>query len=346
MTSNGALWQRFDAIGFDLDGVIYRGPQAVLGAPEVIRQLQSAGARVGFVTNNAYRPPEAVAAQLRTFGIACSVADVVTSAQATARAMAETLPPGAETLIVGSPALASEIAAVGLTPVQRRSASTRAVVVGYDPDLTWDALNEACYAIEGGASYFACNNDLTRPTEHGVAIGMGGMLAAIAFPIGGVAPVMGGKPARPLLDETRRRLVASDPLFVGDRLDTDIEGARAAGWASLFVLSGGHGPSDLLVAPPHQRPDYLAADVAGLLQPPRVVVADGDARWCGQATASAAFDLIVTLDGPLATEDQRLDALWAVANVAWLWADRGATVDATEALSRIGEFGPFVGKVS
>jgi len=344
-----ALWQGFDAIGFDLDGVIYRGPDPVPGAPEAINEMHRAGARIGFVTNNAQRPPQVVADQLKRFGIDCTADDIVTSAQATARLMARQLPEGAEVLIVGSPALANEVAAVGLNPVVHRSSRTAAVVVGYYERLTWEELNQCCYAIQHGAAYYACNDDLTRPTEQGLAIGMGGMLAAIAKPLPNTPPIMGGKPARPLLDETLRRLECQHPLFVGDRLDTDVEGARNGGWASLFVLSGGHGPADLVMAPPPQRPDFVAADVAGLLLPPRIANPDGSVWRCGEAVAAAVFSSVansspqsgagrftVHIEGPLDTREQRLDALWACVNAAWQWMDRGATVDAVDALGRIG----------
>jgi len=271
MTDGAALGTGFDAVGFDRDGVIYRGPVAVPGAPETLSELARLGVRLGYVTNNASRPPDAIAAQLRGFGINCGADDIVTSAQATARLMGDELTAGAEVLIVGSSALADEISAVGLTPAFRRSTETAAIVVGFEPHLTWDDLNEGCYAVQAGAKFYACNDDLTRPTDKGIAIGMGGALLAMGQTLD-VTPTMGGKPARPLLDEARRRLGAQRPLFVGDRLDTDIEGAYNAGWASLFVLTGGHGLADLLAAPPAQRPDYLAADVTGLLKPPRTAV--------------------------------------------------------------------------
>ena len=273
MTDGAALGTGFDAVGFDLDGVIYRGPVAVPGAPETLNELTRRGVRLGYVTNNASRPPGVIAEQLRGFGIDCGAEDIVTSAQATAHLMGEELLAGAEVLIVGSPALADEVSAVGLAPTFHRSAATAAIVVGFDPGLTWDDLNEGCYAVQAGAKYYACNDDLTRPTDQGIAIGMGAALLAMAQVLD-VTPTMGGKPARPLLDEAGRRLGAQRPLFVGDRLDTDIEGARNAGWASLFVLTGGHGMADLLAAPPTQRPDYVAADVTGLLKPPRTAVGD------------------------------------------------------------------------
>ena len=319
------LGTAFDAIGFDLDGVVYRGPEAVPGAPETINDLRRRGIRLGYVTNNAQRPPGLIAEQLIGFGIDCSADDIVTSAQATAHLMGDELPPGAEVLIVGSSALADEIAAVGLAPTFERSALTAAIIVGFEPSLTWEHLNEGCYAVQAGAKFFACNDDLTRPTDKGIAVGTGAVLLAMRQPLG-IAPTMGGKPARPLLDEARRRLGARRPLFVGDRLDTDIEGARNAGWASLFVLSGGHGPADLLAAPPSQRPDYLAADITGLLDAPRIAVADGEQWRCGRAVATAVGG-IAAITGPSASSADRLDALWALANLVWQRADQGESID-------------------
>jgi len=324
--TDGVLGAAFDAIGFDLDGVVYRGPVTVPGAPEAINDLRRRGVRLAYVTNNAQRAPRLIAEQLIGFGIDCDADDIVTSAQATAHLMSEELPGGVEVLIVGSPALADEIAAVGLRPTFERSAATAAILVGFDPALTWDDLNEGCYAVQAGAKFYACNDDLTRPTDKGIAVGTGAILLAMRQPLG-VAPTMGGKPARPLLDETRRRLGAQRPLFVGDRLDTDIEGASKADWASLFVLSGAHGLAELLCAPPEQRPDYLAADVAGLLEPARVAVAVKDGWRCGQALAQEASNMTVTITGPQDTTSQQLDAWWAVANLVWERADKGFTVD-------------------
>ncbi|MCL2736713.1 MAG: HAD-IIA family hydrolase [Propionibacteriaceae bacterium] len=257
----------YDLVGFDLDGVVYTGPEAVPGAASTIAEIRRRGIKVGFVTNNAQRGPQAVSEHLSRLGIPCAPEDVVTSAQATARVMAERLPAGAEVFVLGTQALVDEIAAVGLSPVETRSADTRAICVGYHPGLTWEQLNEGCFAVQDGATWYACNNDLNRPAPEGLAIGMGGILKAMGEALPGLAPRMGGKPAQPLFDETVRRLGGTRLLFVGDRLDTDVEGATLAGWDSLFVLSGSHSMADLEVAPPSQRPTYIGPDLTCLVAP-------------------------------------------------------------------------------
>jgi HAD superfamily hydrolase (TIGR01450 family) len=262
----------YDIVGFDLDGVVYRGPDPVPYAAEVIQELRRSGIRVGFATNNALRDPVAVADHLTHLGIATTPDDVVTSAQATARIMAETLPPAAEVLTLGSAALVAEIVGVGLSAVRNRSATTTAICVGFHPGLTWEDLNEGCFAVQAGATWYACNADLNRPTPEGLAIGMGGMLKAMAEALPGLSPIMGGKPARPLFDEILLRLAgdlaAPRLLFVGDRLDTDVEGASLAGWDSLFVLSGSHSLADLALAAPKQQPTYVGSDLRTLLENP------------------------------------------------------------------------------
>ncbi|MCL2471634.1 MAG: HAD-IIA family hydrolase [Propionibacteriaceae bacterium] len=262
----------YDLVGFDLDGVVYRGADAVPCAPETIAELRCRGVRVGFVTNNAQRGPEAVAEHLNRLGIECAPADVVTSAQATARVMADHLPAKAEVLVLGTQALAAEITSVGLVAASERSGDTRAICVGYHSGLRWEDLNEGCFAVQAGATWYACNADLNRPSSEGLAIGMGGILKAMAEALPGLTPIMGGKPARPLLDETLLRLGGTRALFVGDRLDTDIEGANNAGWDSLFVLSGSHTMADLDEAEPQQYPTYIGDDIRALLEPPMVYV--------------------------------------------------------------------------
>ncbi len=309
-----ALIDRYDAALFDLDGVVYLGPAAVPGAASALARLRSQGVKVGFVTNNAARSPETVAAHLRQLSIEATADDVVTSAQAVARLMGQELPPGAAVLVVGTAALLDEVRSVGLTPVADSTQLPAAVVVGFAPDLTWAELNEAAYAVQHGAVWYGCNPDRTRPTDRGLAIGLGAMLDAMAEVLPGQSPIVAGKPYRPLLDETVRRLQAERPLFVGDRLDTDIEGAQAVGMDSLFVLSGSHGAADLLAAPPQQRPTFVAADLAGLLLLPVVV---------DESLVTVTGDQVRPAPGVAITASNHLAVLWASAHAAWRLADSG-----------------------
>ncbi|WP_203566691.1 HAD-IIA family hydrolase [Aestuariimicrobium ganziense] len=305
----------YDAALFDLDGVVYLGPVVVEGAGDGIAALRALGVHIGFVTNNAARSPQHVADHLNELGVAAQVADVVTSAQACARLMASELEPGAKVLVVGTEAFAAEIAAVGLVPVSSHRDQPTAVAQGYHPALPWSLVDEACFAIQRGARWYVSNTDSTRPTDLGLVPGAGSQIQAVRNVVG-VDPVVAGKPYTPLMHETVRRLAAERPIFVGDRIDTDIMGAVAVGMDSLFVFTGAHGKHDLVAADHTGRPTHLGWDLRALLAPERQLVVHGTGTTCGDATVRLAAGEVVLDEVPTDREGQ-LDALWALLHVVW-----------------------------
>jgi HAD superfamily hydrolase (TIGR01450 family) len=260
------LLAEYDALLLDLDGTVYRGGEAVPGAVDAIRASRERGAGIRFVTNNASRKPASVAEHLTELGFQAADEEVSTSSQAAAAVLAERLDQGALVLIVGTPALADEVAAVGLTPTREFTPEVTAVVQGHSPDTGWRDLAEAGLAIRNGALWVASNVDATLPTERGLLPGNGSMVAALKAATD-AEPVVAGKPARPLMDQAIRLAGASRPLVVGDRLDTDILGATNAELDALLVLTGVATPAQVLSAPAELRPRYLAADLSGLLRP-------------------------------------------------------------------------------
>jgi glycerol 3-phosphatase-2 len=285
------LTELYDVALLDLDGVVYVGPDAVPGAPEALSAARDAGLRLAFVTNNAARPPNVVAEHLTELGIAASAAEIVTSAQAAARYLADRLPPGARVLVVGTTGLDEALRERGLVPVPDADGQVDAVVQGYSPDMTWHLLAEGAVAINRGVPWVATNVDPTVPSPRGQLPGNGSLVAALRHATG-AEPIVTGKPDPAMHRESVLRSHARRPIVVGDRLDTDIEGANAVGCDSLLVLSGVTSPRELLAAPPHRRPTYVAADLGGLLvshdQPAMV---DGGAE-CGdwRATCTAATE--------------------------------------------------------
>ena len=250
----------YDAVFLDLDGTVVRGAEPVLEAPDVVNELRQAGHTVLFITNNASRAPHEVAEHLTALGVQVSREDVLTSAQAAVRMLAAQLPAGAAVLVVGSEALVDAVRSARLRPVAAASEQPVAVVQGHSPETGWARLAEACLAIRGGAMWIACNIDRTLPTERGLLPGNGAMVAALQAATDR-KPTVAGKPARPLLDTAVGRTGAQRPLVVGDRLDTDIAGAHAAGLDSLLVLSGVADAAALLAAPPEQQPVHLGTDL-------------------------------------------------------------------------------------
>lgn len=258
----------YDLVLLDLDGVVYVGEEPVPGAVEAIKRLRSDGPRVMYATNNASRTPQQVAAVLTRLGVEAVAEDVVTSAMAAAAALRDRLAPGAAVLVVGAEALAEEIRRAGLQPVERADERPAAVVQGYAPDVGWRQLAEAAVAIRAGAQWVATNTDATLPTPRGPLPGNGSLVAALRTALERDPDLVVGKP-QPTIFETAIRLVgAKQALVVGDRLDTDIAGARRAGLDSLLVLTGVTTQEDLANTPDPQRPTFVGADLGALFSPP------------------------------------------------------------------------------
>jgi glycerol-1-phosphatase len=317
-----AVIDAYDAALFDLDGVVYLGPVAVPGAAEGIAALRRRGTRVGFVTNNAARPPVAVADHLVELGIPAAAEDVVTSAQAGADLVRHRFGPGARVLAVGGEGVVAALGEAGLVAVWSADDEPVAVLQGWGFELTWQQLNEAAIAIHRGAHWVATNTDLTRPTDRGLVPGNGAAVAAVAMAVP-TTPEVAGKPYRPLLDDTMARIGARRPVFVGDRLDTDIAGAVNAGLDSMLVLTGSHGAADLLSARREERPTHLGHDLRALLDPPLTAVAEADGWRCGPAFATVRAGA-VELAG---AEPDSVTGLWAAAHAVWAATDQGRPVD-------------------
>jgi HAD superfamily hydrolase (TIGR01457 family) len=309
--SEKTLIEGYDTLLLDLDGVVYLGRHAVPGAAKALSTAEAQGVRLAYVTNNASRTPGAIAEHLTALGVPATASDVVTSAQAAARLVADQVPAGASVLVVGGMGLRQAVRARGLRPVSTAAEEPVAVVQGIAPGLSYGLLSEGALAVRRGALYVAANGDATMPTSRGEVPGNGAMVRVIVTATG-VEPIVAGKPEPPLHHESMLRTGARRPLVVGDRLDTDIEGAANAGVDSLLVLTGVAGPLDVLTAAPHRRPTYVAADLSALHNPYPEVREDGDAWLCGGW--SARWDgtgVVLTGDG------ESIDGLRAAAPAAW-----------------------------
>jgi len=308
----------YDVALLDLDGVVYVGPDAVPGVPAALAAVRAHGMRLGFVTNNASRTPEDVAEHLRELDVPADAGDVITSSQAAASVVAELLGPRGRVLPVGGPGVAAALRAAGLTVVERAEDAPDAVVQGYGREVGWTQLAEAVVAVRNGARHVATNTDTTIPSPRGPLPGNGAMVNVVAT-VTGQAPLVTGKPDPAMHAECVRRTGARRPLVVGDRLDTDIEGARRAGAASLLVFTGVTDPATLLAAVPLHRPDLLAADANGLLVPHPPVTSDATGWRCGAWSvrlAEAGAALVLEPTGP-ATDDDGFDGLRALCVAHW-----------------------------
>ncbi|MEW2466863.1 HAD hydrolase-like protein [Streptomyces sp. NPDC046994] len=329
----------YDTALLDLDGVVYAGGNAIAHAVASLDIARAGGMHLAYVTNNALRTPDAVAGHLTELGIPTEAPDVITSAQAVARLIGEQLPAGSRVLVVGGEGLRVALRERGLEPVESADDDPAAVVQGYGgPDLPWGRFAEACYAIARGLPWFASNTDLTIPSARGIAPGNGAAVEVVRIATG-AEPQVAGKPLPPMHRETILRTGAERALVVGDRLDTDIEGAFNGGVDSLLVLTGVTDGAQLLAAPPQHRPTYVDADLRGLLTgQPEVLAVDGGFR-CGGWTATGGSFAAGEAPGSLRLEGEgeALDGLRALCAAAWTAAGEGVCrLDGGKALARLG----------
>jgi glycerol-1-phosphatase len=279
-----ALAEAFQGVVFDLDGVIYLGDQVIPAAPAALDQVRGLGVRIAFVTNNSYRPPDRVVERLNRLGVKAAAGEVLTSAQATVRLLGgrEGLE-GTRVMVVGGPGLRQALEGAGARLVDAWG-DAEVVAVGFDPDLTYAKVRDATLAIRAGARFVGSNPDTTLPTPEGIWPGAGATLALLRASTG-VGPEVAGKPERALLEEAAAAIGAGPYLMVGDRVDTDLDGAHRLGWSTALVLSGVTGLADLpgLVT----APDQVLRDVGGLLDPPGPAI-----RPAGPAVRAVALQLL------------------------------------------------------
>lgn len=328
-----ALAETYALALLDLDGVVYRGGEPVAHAADAIRQAEYAGMRIEYTTNNSSRFQAVVADQLIGFGLQVQPKQVITSSVVAARMVARAVSQGAKVLVLGAEHLREEITNQGLTVVDRAIDEPEAVVQGWFPDMTWSMMAETAFAVEHGAAYFVTNRDLTIPRELGIAPGCGSMIQAVMNATGVEPVASAGKPEPAMYDEARLLAAGSDGepvdkarcLAIGDRLDTDIEAGNRGGYDSLAVLTGVTNPRELMLAPAHLRPTYIAADLRSLNEPMSRPQRQSDGRWvCGLSTAWRNSDGTVQADGT-----DNVDALRAACCLCWEAADAGDGPDAS-----------------
>lgn len=331
--STPSLAGQHDALLVDLDGTLIRGALPIPGASQA---LESAGLPVIYVTNNASRAPSDTAAHLRDLGFSAQASEVMTSAQAAVAMLADHVAPGSKVLVVGHDSFRGLVSEAGYHVVLSADDEPSAVLQGLSRELTWSDLAEGCLALQQGVPWIASNVDTTLPAERGLLPGNGSLVAALREATGRV-PLVAGKPAAGVLHAAAQVARSSDPLVVGDRLDTDIEGAVAAGMQSLLVLTGVSGTMDLMRAPEHRRATHLGHDLSALSVPSE-----------GSCIDSAADLAVEVRDGALYLQSipedlNELDLARSVIRLAWrhdvtVVADTGA-----ELRSRLADAGLSVG---
>jgi len=323
-----------DAVFADLDGVVYAGPHAIPHAVESLNRVAEA-LPIAYITNNASRSDEQVAAHLTSLGLSPAPRDVVTSPQAAMRLLAASVDPGALVLVVGGDGIVTELERGGYRVTRSADDAPEAVMQGFHPDVGWRQLAEAAFALNahggpgepGGIPWIATNMDWTIPVERGIAPGNGTLVSAV-HTAAGRFPEVAGKPETPIFDEARERFGAQRPLMIGDRLDTDIRGANRAGIDSLVVLTGIDRAKQVLAADAASRPDFIVADLRQLHEPyPEIERRRGGVRVRGAEVRVDGRRVVIERDG-----DDSLDLLRAACTAIW---ESGTAIHALEVPERL-----------
>lgn len=326
------LSARFGLLLLDLDGVVYLLDHPIAGVVETLAAHRGGGGRVVFVTNNAARSPETVAGALSGMGVPADPEEVLSSSRTAATVLAGRVPEGSEVMVVGTSSLADEVRRAGLKPVDGTEGPVAAVVQGYSPDVGWRELAAATVAIRDGALWVATNPDLTLPSKRGPLPGNGALIGVITTALERGPDVVAGKPGPAMFRQGAETAPELASLVVGDRWDTDIEGAVAAELPSMLVLSGITQPADVLRIPENARPTYLGRALGDV----RLVHAAPE--WRDGSVVCAGWD--ARADGDvlrLKGSGDPLDALRALSELAWgtsSWAKVEAGGDTAAAVLR------------
>jgi HAD superfamily hydrolase (TIGR01450 family) len=232
------LLSRYDQVLLDLDGCVWVGELCTPGAADAVAELRAAGKALAFLTNDSRRSPEEYVRKLWSLGLKASLEEVVTVGAAIQH-MLSGRNHGREAYVIGSPAIHRHVSEAGLRIVNGTDRAPHAdvvIVAGYD-DLHFAELRAATQAVLEGAEMIAAGRDRTFPTADGLWPGTGAIVAALEYATGRSARIA-GKPDRQMFRTALDRLGPGRTLVVGDRLESDLAGAAAAGLDAAIVLTG------------------------------------------------------------------------------------------------------------
>lgn len=306
------VWGKYDLLLCDLDGVIYQGQEAINGSVETLDRLLAEGLPIGYVTNNSSRKPESIAQQLLDFGLATTADQVISSGLTATELLSSLIPDGSKVMVIGGEGLKWFASQAGYELVDSSDDNPVAVLQGFSPDISWRDLAEASYAIANGAKWIATNNDWTLPQERGIAPGNGTLVSAVHTAVGSF-PLFAGKPEPAIYQTALHRFKKESPLFIGDRLETDILGANRAGLDSAVVLTGIVSRKDVLAASELERPKYILESLKDLLSDYHHPVQTKRGWRCGDALVELLGDKVMVVEG----NPESIYALRAAASVIW-----------------------------
>lgn len=259
-----ALIDSYDCVLLDLDGVVYLGKTPIDNAVKTIKELQKRNVNIAVITNNGSVTAKSVSKWMKDFGLDFKASSIVTSSQTLCWYLKDKYPKGSKVLVVGSESLKESVTEAGFKFVSKAEKDPVVVVNGIDADVSQKDLAEMCFAISKGVDWVSTNGDYTFPTEKGLAPGNGAFNALITS-ITGKTPLLMGKPEPHMFKQAAELFSSKNPIVVGDRLDTDIQGANKAGFKSMCVLTGVSDMAQIQQASLSTAPTYVGKDLSALI---------------------------------------------------------------------------------
>jgi 4-nitrophenyl phosphatase len=224
----------------DMDGVLWKGNTPIGQLPIIFDRIQARGLKVAFATNNGSQTPDQYVERLASLGVHAEPWQVITSSMGLVSLLKERFPLGSQIFAIGGIGVVTALRESGFNILPIEGASkAQALVMGIDVQINFEKMSEAALLVRRGVPFFATNPDKTFPTPRGEIPGAGAWISVITTATG-VEPIFAGKPFPRLIEIARERLGTSqeETLVVGDRLETDISAAQAAGCPCALVCSG------------------------------------------------------------------------------------------------------------
>lgn len=257
------LIEEYDAFAIDLDGVVWRGEKLIDGSIDGLNALRAAGKPLLLLTNNGGYHPDEVVERLGEGGFELRPDELMTTSIVARQWIKDNGLAGAPAFILAPATVAAQLADIVRIRYVEPGQEAEIVLVGRDTELSYTRLTLACDAIRAGARFLSLNQDPVMPVENGRMLpGTGSIVAAIEAGSGKLVTAL-GKPEMPMMRAAQRALGPGRVLMIGDRLESDILGAKRIGWDAALVLTGlFEGESEL-----EPSPDYVVRGLSAFGQP-------------------------------------------------------------------------------
>ena len=150
----------------DMDGTIYLDDRLFDGVTAFLSRIREKGGRYLFLTNNSSKGVEGYIEKLNGMGIATGREDYMTSVDAAIDLLRRRYP-GRRCYVQGTRSFYDQLAAAGIPVTCDREDGAEILLSGFDRELTFQKLEDACILLNRGVTWLATNPDWVCPTWYG-----------------------------------------------------------------------------------------------------------------------------------------------------------------------------------